>query len=138
MRDERTIKLLHLLSMYKLVINENGIGEIQIGDFRESFLADFSFWSKSDYEVHWREASAQLAAGRAVSFITSITDPSTSNFIRSWACYPIECELVFQEQILFLEELQQPFNINEPHFNALPYESVTEEGEKISEWRLRA
>ncbi|MGV6853455.1 MAG: hypothetical protein ACWA5R_14920 [bacterium] len=124
--------------MYKFTINENGTGEIQLDDFRESFLADLSFWSKSDYETHWREASKQLNGGRAVSFITSITDPDNSNFIRSWVCYPIDGVLVFQEQILFLEDIPQPFNLNEPHCNVLPYESVTEEGDKISEWRLRA
>jgi len=124
--------------MYKLTINENGEGEIQLDDFRESFLADFSFWSKEDYEAHWREASKQLDAGSSVSFITSITDPATSNFIRSWACYPIGGELVFQEQILFIEDLETPFNIKEPHCNVLPYEFITEDGEEISEWRLRA
>lgn len=124
--------------MYKFSIADDGKGEIQIDDFKELFHSDFSFWSKLDYENHWIKASEELSGGNAVCFITSITDPNNSNFIRSWACYPINGDLVFQEQILFLEELNRPLNLNEPHSNTLPYESVTEDGDKISEWRVRA
>jgi len=91
--------------MYELTLKDCGKGEIQIDDFRESFESDFSFWSKKDYEDHWRKASEELESGNAVSFIISITDPSNTNFIRSWSCYPMNQELVFQEQVLFLEEL---------------------------------
>ena len=123
--------------MYKLSINKNGQGEIQIGDFKESFFPEFSFWVKSDYESHWNEASSHLLDGKSVSFITSISEPDTSNFIRSWACYPVGEYLVFQEQILFLNDLERPFNLQEPHKNSLPYESVDEDGNKISEWKVR-
>ena len=121
--------------MWQLSISDNGHGEIQIDDFKESFRADLSFWSKTDYEHHWARAAEVLHEGSPVVFIISMTDPATSNFIRSWACYPIKRELVFQERILFLEDLSEPFNLDEPHSHALPYESLTDEGEAFSEWR---
>lgn len=92
--------------MWRLSISDDGVGEIQIDDFKESFLSDLSFWSKSDYERHWSQASRALDDGSPVILITSITDPARSNFFRSWACYPAEGELIFQEHILFLEELE--------------------------------
>lgn len=122
--------------MWQLSITEDGLGSIQIDDFKESFQADLSFWSKSDYEHHWDRATQALNKGSPVVFITSITDPMTSNFIRSWACYPTSGDLIFQEQILFLDDLEKPFNLEKPHSNCLPYESVTEDGEGISEWRI--
>ncbi|MBQ0754217.1 MAG: hypothetical protein KBT87_02220 [Gammaproteobacteria bacterium] len=83
--------------MYQFSIEDHGKGSIQIDDFKELFDSDFSFWSKLDYENHWVKASEELLGGNAVCFITSITDPNNSNFIRSWACYPINGKLVFQE-----------------------------------------
>lgn len=123
--------------MWRLSISDDGVGEIQIDDFKESFLSDLSFWSKSDYERHWSQASRALDDGSPVVLITSITDPARSNFFRSWACYPAESELIFQEHILFLEELEKPFDFEKPHSNVRPYESLTEDGEKISEWRTK-
>lgn len=121
--------------MYKLTFIETGIGQIQIDDFRESFSSELSYWSQRDYEKHWVEASEYLRAGNSVSFITSISEPKNANFFRAWSCYPKNRELVFREQILFLDQLEPPFILTHPHKNPLPYESETEENEKISEWR---
>lgn len=121
--------------MWQLSISDDGLGTIEIDEFRESFEADFSFWSRSDYERHWGHAAEELLGGSPVIFITSITDPATANFIRSWVCYPTKGELIFQEHILFLEDLEKPFNLKTPHSHVPPYESVTEDGEAISEWR---
>lgn len=123
--------------MWRLSITDNGIGEIQIDDFKESFLPDLSYWSRADYERHWYRAAKAIDEGLPVIFITSITDPASSHFFRAWACYPMEGELVFQEQILFLKELDRPFNLEKPHSNVLSYDSITEDGEQISEWRTR-
>ncbi|WP_016954336.1 hypothetical protein [Catenovulum agarivorans] len=121
--------------MYRFQLANSGKGQIQIDDFVESFESDFSFWSKSDYEAHWEQASAALLLGKSALFITSMSEPQNTNFIRAWACYVIGAELVFQENILFLDELPFKFNVAAPHTNVLPYESVTDEGYKISEWR---
>ena len=121
--------------MYSFSLTEEGNGEIQIDDFREQFSVDFSFWKRADYQSHWRQASTALKAGRAVSFIQSMCDPATANFYRVWAAYPQGSEVIFQEQILFLDELEESFNPQHPHLNSLPYESVSEDGEPISEWR---
>ena len=121
--------------MYSFSITEEGNGEIQIDGFREQFPVDFSVWKRADYQYHWRQASTALKAGRAVSFIQSICDPETGNFYRIWAAYLRNDEVIFQEQILFLDELEEGFNTQHPHLNALPYESVSEDGEAISEWR---
>ena len=38
-------------------------------------------------------------------------DPETGNFYRVWAAYPRNDEVIFQEQILFLDELEEGFNL---------------------------
>ncbi len=121
--------------MYSFTFTENGIGQIQIDDFKESFISDLSYWSQDEYEKHWATATEHLRAGNPVCFLTSFTDPAKANFFRAWSCYPEKNELIFQEQILFLEQLESEFIITHPHKKPLPYSSSTEEGEQISEWR---
>ena len=126
--------MLYFLAMYEFKFIEQGKGVIKIDDFEEAFESDLSYWSQTQYEAHWQQAKTAINSGRSACFITSITNPKNSNFIRTWACHPINGKLVFQECILFLDELEPPFNINSPHLNLQPYESVSEDGEQISEW----
>ena len=121
--------------MYALSVTENGQGVIQIDCFRELFSVDFSFWTKVEYEAHWQKASEALKAGQVVSFIQSMSAPKSTNFYTIWAAYPVDEEIIFQEQLLFLNELEQDFDIEQPHLNALPYEEFSEDGEPISQWR---
>jgi len=121
--------------MYSFSIIEDSNGEIRIDSFRERFPMDFSFWNKTDYQAHWQQASTALKAGQAVSFIQSMYSPETANFYRAWVAYPCDDEVIFQEQMLILDELEEGFDAQHLHLNAQPYESVSEDGEPISEWR---
>ena len=124
--------------MYEFSITEDGYGEIQIDNFRERFYPDFSFWSRADYYAHWRQASDALDAGQAVSFIQCMYDSATSNFYQVWAAYPCNGEVIFQEQLLILDEIKADFNAQYMHLNAQPYEAVSEDGDPISEWRTQS
>lgn len=121
--------------MYNFSVTEDRKGEIQIDNFRERFTVDFSFWTKAEYEVHWHQASRVLEMRQAVSFIQSMHDPKSANFYRTWAAYSLGGEIIFQEQLLMLDELAKKFGIEQPHLNALPYEAVSENGEPLSKWR---
>ncbi|HHB1562324.1 TPA: hypothetical protein ACN98A_004435 [Vibrio parahaemolyticus] len=125
------------MTNFSFSLRGDGLGKIVIGSYEEHFVSDLNFWKVSDYIEHWNVAREVLTTGTSVSFITSITEPENSNFIRSWVCYYDNGELVFQEHMLFLDEPDFEFNIDEPHKNVRPYESITEEGEKISEWRIK-
>lgn len=120
--------------MYKFAFIDTGIGEIHIDDFVELFESDLSYWSEKQYISQWKAASIRIEKKLPAYFITSITEPQNSNFIRAWVCYPIDEELVFQEHIIFLDNLSEPFNETDPHKHILPYERVDEDGEEISEW----
>ena len=121
--------------MYQLRFLQPGLGEIQIDNFIEYFETDESYWPQEKYEVHWKVASERVAKGLDAYFITSTPDPKTANFIRGWACYPKEEELVFQEHILFLDELPEEFDIEHPYKCIPDYESASDDGGEISEWR---
>ena len=74
--------------MYKFSFINKGLGQIQIGDFKEEFESDTNYWS-------------------------------------------------VQEHIVFLNKLEEPFDINNPHKHIKPYESISEDGEEISEWLIK-
>ncbi|MFK8076531.1 MAG: hypothetical protein AB8B84_08085 [Granulosicoccus sp.] len=121
--------------LFSIKFIEPELGEIQIDDFKETFQTSLSYWRQGQYEQEWRSSVNRLKNGKNACFITSITDPLKSNFIWSWECYPIKNEFVFQERIIFLEELSNEFDEKDPHTHVHEYESISENGEQISEWR---
>ena len=124
--------------MYELSFLEYGAGEIRIDDFVESFECDHSFWSQQDYESHWKEAKHRVEQGLPAIFLTSISAPDTANFFCTWVCYPDKDELVFHEWIMFLDQLEAPFNTRNPHTHIPQYCSHSDDGQAISEWRTSA
>ena len=112
-------------------------GRIQIGTFEEAFEADLSHWTRARYEQQWREALLRIVSGEPTScLITSLTDPATANFIFWWPMYSSGDEVVFQNQVLFLEQVNGPFNPANPYVHVAPRMTVAAEGAPLSEWRI--
>jgi hypothetical protein len=61
-------------------------------------------------------------------------DPSIANFIFWWTLYLDENTVHIQNQILFLNLLDKPFLELNPYEFIRTRETVTDEGDKISEW----
>ena len=123
--------------MYEIKFETQGTGSITIGDHSEQFQSAMDYWDERRYEQQWEQASDRLRERKHAAFITSITNPRNSNFIRWWVCYVQNEELVFQEHILFLNELNEAFQEKSPYTHIPSYESHTEEGDPISEWRIK-
>jgi hypothetical protein len=124
--------------MFNFEFTEPGKGKITIDDFQECFESEHTYWSKQQYESQWVEARNNLLDGKASMFITSITDPENANFIRAWVGYPKRNKIIFQEHIVFVDKLKNPFNPQDPHASINKYTNKTEEGEAISEWETNA
>jgi contact-dependent growth inhibition (CDI) system CdiI-like immunity protein len=109
-------------------------GEILIGSFRERFLSDMTFWTEAEYEGQWRDAVSQVVTLDKAALITSITEPSTTNFIRWWAMYRDGETVVFNDQVFFLSEAKEPFAAHATGRFVPERETVSETGQPISEW----
>lgn len=110
-------------------------GRITLGDFAEDFESSLAFWSQSDYEQHWLRAARRLEADQSTSaFITDCYDPATANFIVWWPVWRQSESLVFQNGLLFLNELKSPFNPEEPAEHVQQRVTLSEDGASISEW----
>lgn len=112
-------------------------GIIKIGDFEEQFIASLDFWSLSDYRSHWFTALKRFQQGEVTSsLITSLTDPNNTNFITWWPIYKVNKTLHFQNQILFMADLKEPFCLDNPFAHIPERETHTDIGEPISEWSV--
>jgi hypothetical protein len=110
-------------------------GVIKIGDFEERFECSLGYWMPMKYQAQWLNAVDQLLQGRTrVALVSSITDPTTANFLFWWPIYSIDGSAHFQQQILFREDFPHAFDFESLLESVPVYESVYEEGQKLSEW----
>ena len=109
-------------------------GQLTIGDYRESFLASLSLWSRADYERQWVEAATRLVRGKERSAFF------TSAFQFWWTMWSDGVTVRVHEE-LFTGERLEPLG-SSPNTSVTPYhlidsyQSMTEDGEPISEWQL--
>jgi hypothetical protein len=113
------------------------IGEITLGKFHERFHACSCYWRKPEYEAHWFEAAERLMSGKGASsaFITSMDDPGKCDHIVWWPAWREEDNVVFRNQLVFLDELKSPFD-PKASFAHLPPRRYPDEDEKPSEWTV--
>jgi hypothetical protein len=113
------------------------VGEIVLGEFRELFLASLSFWTKAQYEAHWREALNRIVNNVSPSaVITTMYDPAMANFIFWWPMYRQGSDVIVHNQMLLLMEIEERLDPNNPYSLIPEYYSMSEDGEKVSEWRI--
>lgn len=106
-------------------------------DFTEDFPMDLTYWSEDNYRDSWTAALHVLDEGRTATtcLISSITDPTNSNFIFCWPLYRDGEDVYVQNSLIFLDELTDEFLPGEPWRSVEPRTTVDEDGNKISEWR---
>jgi hypothetical protein len=111
------------------------MGKITLGTFSERFEIVLEFWSKSDYELQWIDGVRRILEGSPISnLITSLTNPITANFIVWWPMYGEDSVCVFQNQVLFMDQLSDSFDIDDPYQSVGDRNQISEDGDRISEW----
>lgn len=108
---------------------------ISVGDFTEEFLASMSYWDRSKYEKQWAEGLFKIIQGEAKScLVACMYDPENANFISIWSLYNLHNAVVVQNNLIFIDELDTKFNERNLYLSIPERETVTEDGEPISEW----
>ncbi|MFC4496164.1 hypothetical protein ACFPA8_18730 [Streptomyces ovatisporus] len=125
-----------LASENQLASRSQAVGRIKVGGFMETFLMELSFWSVNEYRRSWRRALTALEQAETTTscLISSITDPVHSNFISCWPMYREVDAVYVQNSIIFLDELDEAFDPQEPWRYVQPRCSVDEDGNRVSEW----
>jgi len=129
------IKMFHIKFVNHALSSTLARGEIRAGQFHEQFEASIEFWNKIQYQIHWHTQILKILDKNDKScLITSITNPSTANFIFWWPIYKIGDLCFIQNQILFLDKLFEPFDPANPCRYVPDRQTITEDGDPISEW----
>lgn len=115
------------------------VGEITLGEFTEKFEAPLGYWQREDYESQWTAAIQTLVGGeRTAFFVTGMYDPAHTNYFFWWVAYRDDDASVFQNHLLLREMAPVPIKSIEDFAQCIPpYESATEDGNRISEWRVK-
>src|SRR5262245_57160874 len=102
----------------------------------ETFRMPLGFWAESDYRRSWRQAFDVLEDGQSSKscLLVSVTDPRRSNFLMCWPLYRDSEKVYVQNAIIFLEELDGSFDLEEPWASVGPRRTVDEDGNRVSEW----
>jgi len=112
-------------------------GSIIIGSSTEYFLSSFDYWTPNNYRKQWLKAVALIQTEESRSaLITDVPFLSPPSFINWWPMWRFGQLVKIQEQLLILEDLTAPFDINNPYIHLGEYESINEEGQPISEWTV--
>lgn len=113
------------------------LGELQLGEVHEYFQSVLGFWGLDDYTQSWATGLRRILAGASISCLaTSVTDPSSANFVEVWPLYREGADVYVQNRFLFLDQLTREFDPKAPWESMDPRSVVNEDGQAISEWEV--
>ncbi len=116
---------------------EFSLGTFVLGSKTEGFHASFDYWQPDDYEKQWREAIGLIVNGAdRAALITEMPTPSEANFIRWWPMWRFGDCVKLNEQILFMKQLEPPFDFENPYVHVDNYQEYDDDGEHISVWDI--
>lgn len=135
---------IEIISKKPIIINGNKEykGQITIGDFQENFYMSIDNWSVPDYKKQWKEGIERIKTHDSSCLVVNFAGSIENPWIELWTLYR-EGETIFiHNQYLFYEVFQERSQ-GLPSFDskscylyiALPRQTVSESGRKISEWQ---
>ncbi len=114
----------------------SAVGRLVIGDWEEEFVSSLFRWSKEDYQDQWLLAIKSLLNGNdKVALITEYLGPEGGR-LWWWPVYRIEETAYFQEQILFFDQLGEPFSMERAFSFVKDRQTTSGDGDSISEWSV--
>ncbi len=113
------------------------VGVITLDGFEERFVAPTTFWQARDYERQWNEGLRRIISGNEKScLITALRDPRATKMLFWWPLYREGSDVVVHNNILLLDQLEQPFDARDPYSSIKERVTIDEEGQQVSEWRV--
>jgi CdiI N-terminal domain len=112
-------------------------GILQLGPHVERFIAELSFWTRSEYQLHWeRQLVSIVDKTLRGGLITSMDDPGTAKFIEWWPMWREDSTIFFQNQLLFLDQLLEPFDPYDAARSVGVRKTTSSDGAAISQWNV--
>lgn len=118
------------------------VGEITIGDFKETFLVSIDNWNKKRYEEQWVRAIKRIVHSDVddninSALVTSIPDFSKEDMIEYWPLYKINNVVYVQNYWADAGPLKESITDENIYKFIRPRETFSEStGQPISEWQV--
>lgn len=116
-------------------------GEIQIGNFKETFEMPLDFWTIEDYEKQWDEGIERLKTYDRSCLVAEVQDPIKRPRASLWVLYREEDEVYIQNNLLFGKRFakmlaKKTFNIQTCYDFTIPRSVSKDEEYPVSEWHI--
>ena len=112
-------------------------GILILGEAKEYFGSSLYQWSKKDYESQWGHAIKTLLGGKdRAALITEYVGPEAATHLEWWTMYLVGNAVFIQNQLLFYDQLAEPFSVQNAFSFLRERRTTNEEGKKISEWAV--
>ncbi|MFU2048674.1 hypothetical protein [Avibacterium gallinarum] len=111
--------------------------KIIINEFSEALHIPISYWNIADYISNWKNSLTKGFLNKKDSaLLTTVYNLTETNFLQSWILYYSTETIYIQNYIFFLDE-HRDLNLKNINDFIPPRDILTEEGERISEWKVR-
>lgn len=121
------------------------VGQIVIGDFTERFDIPIDSWSIEQYKQQWKEGIKRLEKHDYSCLVVTAQNLRYNPLIETWVLYK-ERDMVFIQNELLNREIIKEYHLSLDlsvfndktcyQFVTYPRETITEDGTKISEWKI--
>jgi hypothetical protein len=127
-----------LVYPYEDIKTPGALGSLMMGDSNERFCSSLYRWSQRDYESQWRQAiNVLLNESFKAALIVEYTGTDASSHLEWWPMYKVGDSVYLQNQLLFYNQLPQPFSLDRPFMYLRNRETTDQAGRPISEWLVR-
>jgi CdiI N-terminal domain len=127
-----------LVYPYDDVNTPGASGLLTMGNLKERFCSSLYHWSKRDYESQWRHAiNVLLNESFKAALIVEYTGTDASSHLEWWPMYKVGDAVYLQNQLLFYNQLPEPFSLDRPFIYLRNRETTDQAGRPISEWLVR-
>src|SRR6266481_8852395 len=101
-------------------------GILILGEAKEYFGSSLYLWTKKDYESQWRHAIKTLHDGKdRAGLITEYVGSEAATHLEWWPMYVVGSRVFIQNQLLFFDQLAEPFSVQSAFFSCANVELRT-------------
>ncbi len=118
------------------------IGEITIGNFKETFHMPIEHWSLKDYQQQWKDGLNRIKNHDRSCLISEIQDPKLAPWVSMWILYKANNKIFIRNEVLIDEWYtktigDKPFTLKTCYDFIDPRgDKFTEDGMEVSEWEI--
>lgn len=118
--------------------SKDAMGRIDLNDFYEHFRIPLTYWKVEQYWEQWQTALESLVNGaEKSSLIHQMKDPRMMPYLFCWTFYRVGDTVYVQEILLNPDNYKEEFKVENVNKYVSERETVTEQGQKISEWEIK-